>query len=344
MSRQKRKPRIVADPKIGILYNLPIKSGGLDYVSEADVEEELQTIKDSLRKMAIKYRSFSLKDRIEPVIKKLKSYKPDVVVNLCEAAYGYSQLEMNVAAMLELLRIPYTGSPPIALSLGLNKGLSKDIMKAKGIPTPKYQILDSLKDWKQNIDYPLFVKPIHEDASLGISKESFVRNEAELEKRVKYIIKRYKQQALVEQYIAGRELNVAIIGDKILKVLPISEILFMNLKEPKIVDYSAKWIKDSVEYKNTKPVCPANLPPSLKDKVESFALQAYKALRCRDYARIDIRLKNNIPYVLEVNPNPDISLDSGFVRSLKAAGRSFEDFVEEIIFFALDRAQLGKLY
>lgn len=344
MPRKKRDPAIISDPKIGIVYNLPTKRGGIDYVSEADVEDQLQAIKDSLRKMDLRYRSFSLKDRIEPLIKRLKTYRPGVVINLCEAAYGYSCLEMNVASLLELLRIPYTGSPPIALSLGLNKGLSKDIMKAKGIPTPKYQVLDSFKDWKRNMDYPLFVKPTREDASLGISKESFVRNEVELEKRVKYIIRRYKQQALVEQYIAGRELNVAIMGNKKPKILPISEIIFESPREPKIVDYSAKWIKDSKEYKNTKPVCPAKLRPSLKSKVELIALQTYEALYCRDYARIDIRLKDSVPYVLEANPNPDISPDSGFVRSLKAAGLSFEGFVEEIICLALDRAQSGQLY
>jgi len=343
MPRKKRDPAIISDPKVGLIYNLPTKRGSIDYMSEADVEDALRAIKDALRKMDLQYRSFSLKDRIEPLIKRLKTYKPDVVINLCEAAYGYSQLEMNVAAMLELLRIPYTGSPPIALSLGLNKGLSKDVMKAKGIPTPKYQVLNSFKDWNKNIDYPLFVKPVREDAGLGISKESFVRNEAELEKRVKYIIKRYKQQALVEQYIAGRELNVAIMGKKP-RILPVSEIIFKFPKEPKIVDYSAKWIKDSMEYKNTKPVCPAKLRPSLKNKVERIALQTYEALHCRDYARIDIRLKGSIPYVLEANPNPDISADSGFVRSLKAAGLSFEDFVEEIICLALDRARSGQLY
>ncbi len=344
MPRKKRNPAITSDPKIGIVYNLPTKRGGIDYVSEADVEDQLQAIKDALRKMDLRYRSFSLKDRIEPLVKRLKAYRPDVVVNLCEAAYGCSYLEMNVAAMLELLRIPYTGSPPIALSLGLNKGLSKDIIKARGVPTPKYQVLDSFKDWKQNIDYPLFVKPLREDASLGISKESFVRNEVELEKRVKYIIKRYKQQALVEQYVDGRELNVAIMGSRKPRVLPISEIIFESPVEPKIVDYSAKWIKDSAEYKSTKPTCPAKLRPSIKNKVEQIALQTYEALYCRDYARIDIRLKGSVPYVLEANPNPDISADSGFVRSLKAAGLSFEDFVEEIVCLALDRALSGQLY
>lgn len=344
MPRRKRNPAIISDPKVGIIYNLPTKRGGIDYVSESEVEDQLKAIRDSLRKMDIIHKSFSLRDRIEPLIKALKAYKPDVVINLCEAAFGYSHLEMNVAAMLELLRIPYTGSPPIALSLGQNKGLAKDIMKAKGIPTPKYQVLNSFKEWKKEIDYPLFVKPLREDAGLGISKESFVRNDAALEKRVKYIIRRYRQPALVEQYIAGRELNVAILGDKKPKVLPISEILFDFPNEPKIVDYYAKWLPESKEYKKTIPVCPAKLNPSLKNKVEQTALRAYEALYCRDYARIDIRLKGNVPYVLEANPNPDISLESGFVRSLKAAGLSFEDFISEIICFALERTHSGQLY
>ncbi|MEM1515264.1 MAG: ATP-grasp domain-containing protein, partial [Candidatus Bathyarchaeia archaeon] len=176
--------------------------------------------------------------------------------------------------------------------------------------------------------------------SVGITQRSFVRTVEELEKQVNYINNIYRQPALVEEYIGGREFNVSILGNEEPVVLPISEIIFEFESDYKIVDYAAKWLKDSDEYIRTKPRCPANLSEELRSGIEEVSLKAYKALGCRDYARIDIRLedKSGIPYVLEVNPNPDISPESGFVRSLKASGMSFEDFIARIIYFAISRA------
>jgi len=340
MHKRKQDSLTALRPKVGILFNFPVKPSrgeDADYVAEADVEDQIEAVEDALRKLDLQYQSFPLKDEVQSFVRALKVYRPDVAMNLCEGAFGDSQLEMNVPALLELLGIPYTGSPPLTLGLRQNKGLTKDVLKAKGIPTPKYQILSSFEDWKRGIDYPLIVKPLREDASLGISRKSFVMDDNELKSQVEYVNKRYRQPALVEKYINGRELNVAILGNEKPKVLPISEILFEFSDEPKIVDYSAKWFKESDEYKKTKPVCPAKLKPSIRDKVERVALQAYKVLYCRDYARVDIRLKGNIPYVLEANANPDISPEAGFVRSLRAAGIPFEEFIKEIILFALER-------
>jgi len=331
---------MMPNPKVGVLFNLPtkpVRGEDVDYVAEAEVEDQVKAVQDSLRKIGLQCQLFALKDDVEGLIRELKLYKPDVVVNLCEGAFGDSHHEMNIPSLLELLRIPYTGSPPLAVGLSQNKGFAKDILRADRIPTPKYRVLNSFKDWRGGLEYPLFVKPLREDASQGISRESFVRNDAELSKRVDYIVKRYGQPALVEEYIVGRELNVAILGNEKPRVLPISEIIFGFPDEPKIVDYSAKWFPESDEYKMTKPVCPANLTPFIKRRVESVALKAYEALYCRDYARVDMRLKGDMPLVLEVNANPDLSHEAGFARSLKAAGISFEDFIKDIVFFALGR-------
>ncbi|MCJ7761509.1 ATP-grasp domain-containing protein, partial [Candidatus Bathyarchaeota archaeon] len=243
----------------------------------------------------------------------------------------------DVPSLLELLKVPYTGSPPLSLGLCQNKGLTKDILKAAGISTPKYQVLSRFEDWSDGIGYPLFVKPLSEDASLGITRESFVKDRTELRKQVEYIIECYRQPALVEKYIDGRELNIAILGNAEPLVLPISEIIFEFSDEPKIVNYHAKWVKDSEEYKKTIPMCPVKLKAQVRIKVEWAALQSFATLHCRDYARIDIRLKGETPYVLEVNPNPDISPDAGFARSLKAAGIPYEEFIKQIICFALKR-------
>ncbi|MFH0897860.1 MAG: ATP-grasp domain-containing protein [Candidatus Bathyarchaeota archaeon] len=336
----KKQDRTLTGLKVGILYNSPVmpsKGEDVDYVADAEVEEEVEAVEDALERLDLEYQQFPLKENVENLVQALKRYQPDVVVNLCEAAFGDSHLEMAVPSMLELLRVPYTGSPPLALGLCQNKGLTKAILRTNGIPTPDYQVLSRFEDWKVEIGYPLFVKPLSEDGSIGITKESFIKNNVELKKRVGYIIERYRQLALVEKYIDGRELNIAILGDNKTQVLPISEIVFKFSHEPKIVDYTAKWFKDSEEYKNTIPICPAKLEQPIKDLVEKQAEQAYLALYCRDYARVDIRLDGEIPYVLEVNPNPDISPDGGFARSLKAAEIPYEEFIREILCSALQR-------
>jgi len=166
-----------------------------------------------------------------------------------------------------------------------------------------------------------------------------VKDLESLNSHVEFLKNTYRQDILAEEYIEGRELNVAVLGDKI---LPISEIKFDGLPEglPKIVTYDGKWIADSVYYENTKPSCPAVINPGLKKKIEEIALLAFKAMSCRDYARVDIRLSHdNIPYVIEVNPNPDISMDSGFARAAAAAGLSYSDLLFTIAGFALARKE-----
>ena len=158
-----------------------------------------------------------------------------------------------------------------------------------------------------------------------------------MKERLGYLFSSFNQEVLIEEYINGRELNVAILGDR---VLPISEIRFDHLPDglPKIVTYEAKWSPQSIYYKNTIPKCPAILDDHLKNIVVKMALEAYHALECRDYARVDIRLnQKNIPYVIEVNPNPDISLDTGFVRSAASAGISYEDLLSQIAILAIKR-------
>jgi D-alanine-D-alanine ligase len=338
-TRRRQKQLKQANPKVGILFNQPIgplRGESVDFLAEAEVEDAVRVVHEGLETLGLRNQLFPIKENIMPVIKALKKYRPDVVINLSEGAFGESHLEMNVVAVLEFLGFPYTGSTPLTLGVCQDKGLTKDILRANKLPTPNYRVLSSYDDWKQNMPYPLFVKPLKEDASIGISSKSFVKNDSELKNQVEYIIKTYNQPALVEEYVAGRELNVAVLGNEEAKALPISEILFGFDEEPKIVAYSAKWFKESIEYKKTKPMCPATLKTTIKEKVEDVALKAYEALRCRDYARVDMRLRGEVPLVLEVNPNPDISLDAGFARALKAAGIRYEEFVKTIVFFALE--------
>ncbi len=155
--------------------------------------------------------------------------------------------------------------------------------------------------------------------------------------------KTYNKRVIIEEYIVGRELNVAILDGKI---LPISEIDFTGLPEnlPKIVTYDGKWIENSTYYNHTKPVCPAKLRSRIKTRIEKVALEAYRVMNCRDYARVDIRLsKENIPYVIEVNPNPDVSSDSGFARAAAARGIDYTSLLETITNLALNRKRNDSL-
>jgi len=329
-------------PRVAIIFNAivqPAKGEAIDRIAEAGVIGEVKATERALRQLGIQFRTIPVKDDVVDLVSSLRAHNPEVVINLCESVFGESHLEMSIPCLLELLRIPYTGSSSLALGLCQDKGLAKDVLTAHGIPTPKYRVMFSGEEEISGLSFPLIVKPLREDASIGISKESVVRGEAELKARVRYIRETYRQPALVEEYIEGRELNVAILGNDPPQVLPISEILFLNkgADQPKLVNYQAKWVEESDAYKSTKPVCPAPLPPDLRDLVTSTALKAYRVLGCRDYARVDIRLRDGVPYVLEANPNPDISRGVGFHRSLKAAGIAYEDFIRRLINFALNR-------
>jgi D-alanine-D-alanine ligase len=215
-----------------------------------------------------------------------------------------------------------------------------------GIQTPSHQIFHNVEDIPNSKlldEFPLIVKPSREDASVGIENSSVVYTIDALKKQISKIIREYKQPVLVEQFIEGRELNVAILGNEEPIVLPISEIDFSLLPKnfPKIVTYKAKWVEDSVEYKGTNGKCPADLPLKIQDNVKSIAMRAFSIMNCRDYARVDIRLTSNgTPYVLEINPNPDISIDSGFARSARTFGLEYPQMICKITEVALKRAKV----
>jgi len=192
--------------------------------------------------------------------------------------------------------------------------------------------------------FPMIVKPSREDASIGIQNESVVSNEEDLRRRIEYVLEEHKQPALVEEYIDGREINVSVVGNDDPITFPISEIDFSALPEnyPKIISYNSKWMYKTIEFAGTKAVCPAeNLSASDTRIIQETAKKVYKLLGAADYARVDMRFKDGVPYVLELNPNPDIASDvpedTGFTRSAKAHGWEYSYLIRQIIGFALKR-------
>jgi D-alanine-D-alanine ligase len=305
------------------------------------LREEVSAIEDSLRGLGFNPYVLSVDHFSKELVQTLFKIAPKFVFNLCEEINGNCELELCVAGLLEMMGIPYTGSGPLALGLALNKFHVKQILRSAGVPVARgYLCYPGAPIKTRGQRFPVIVKPARQDASLGINSQSVCHDGADVERQVEYIHNIYQQEALVEEYLDGREFNVSIIGDRELEVLAVSEIDFRGLpeEEPRIVSYRAKWDEESPMYGCTVPICPADLPKRVTTRIKEIALRSYKCVGCRDYARVDMRsdARGNI-FVLEVNPNPDISPSAGFARSARVSGYSYSDFILRICQAAMER-------
>jgi D-alanine-D-alanine ligase len=317
------------------------KGEATDRISEEGAEAEARAVKKALTELGHSARLLPLAGDIVPFIEELRAKGCELVFNLCEGFWGNSRLELHVAALFDLAGLTYTGALPLCLGLSQDKVRTKDLLVRHGLPTPKYILVKMGEQFPKTRDlaYPLIVKPRFEDASLGITAESIVENERDLKKRIQYVHDTYHQGALAEEFIEGRELNAAVLGNGPFELLPISEIRFQTGLKHTIVSYDGKWLEDSPEYAATLPVCPAPLKAKEEILVKDVALRAYKLLECRDYARIDIRLRDGVPYILEVNANPDISPGAGLARAARVGGLPYTRLIERIVAMALKRKE-----
>jgi D-alanine-D-alanine ligase len=274
--------------------------------------------------------------------------RPDLLFNLCESMDGDSRNEPTFAGLLDLMGIRYTGADLLALASCLYKHRTKEILDAHGVPTPPYRVLRSEADLAAatGLDFPWFVKLAHEDASLGITEANLVRSHAELAARTRQLWAEFKEPVLAERFVDGREVNVTIFGwRETTEVLPLHEIDFgaMPGDRPKIVSYAAKWDERHVDYAGTKPVPLRGLAPETIANIQRVATAAYRAVDLRDYGRVDLRVDaGGIPWVIDVNPNPDISPDAGVCRAAAAAGMNYPQMVARIADLAL--ARYSRLY
>ena len=271
---------------------------------------------------------------------------PDCVVNLVEFFRDDPEQEHNVPALFELLNLPYTGNRPLALSLCQKKPQAKALLAAAGLPTPRGVVVERLPLPELDLRYPLIVKPAHDDASGGIDAGSVVHDRAELEARVQLLLAEHTMAALVEEYIAGRELHCAILGTE---ALPLYEMKFkggvddQGRELPHIITYRAKWDPYSRDHYAVESQCPAEqLAPEIVAHVQDVALRAFRAVGCRDYARVDMRLDEATgqAYILEVNPNPDLADSCAFAQCVRASGRTYGQAMNEIVHYALERAKV----
>ncbi|MBM3308731.1 MAG: ATP-grasp domain-containing protein [Candidatus Altiarchaeales archaeon] len=279
-------------------------------------------------------------------LKKLLNNHFDIAFNLCDDGFfGKSYLEPHVPALLDILGIPHTGSDYFSLALCLDKYKTKQILSYHKIPTPQSQIFETGSEkLDKNLKFPLIVKPSREDASIGIHNDSVIRKKNKLKSKIFELLSKHKQPILVEEYIDGRELNVGILGNEKPLVLPLSEIMF-NLPADmnKICSYEAKWVVEHESYDGTKPNCPAKVSKKLDKRLVELALKSYKLMGCRDYGRVDFRVDCfGRPFVLEVNPNPDISQSAGLANMASKAGISYTQLIGKIINSAVERMKSGE--
>ncbi|MFZ1080867.1 MAG: ATP-grasp domain-containing protein [Candidatus Kryptoniota bacterium] len=310
--------------------------------STTSVIEQVDTVVSVLSEAGYNVSTIITSSDMKQLIHKLREEKPDMIFNFCESIEGDSFQEMNVAGLYELLRLQYTGSSPLTLGSCLNKVRTKEILTFHKINVPSYRVFNSPDEVsRKKIGFPAIAKPIHEDASIGISNVSVVYDRDHLQVLLADMLKKFKQPILVEQFVDGREFNVAIVGNDEVVALPVSEIDFSTMPSGfhHIVSYEAKWMPDSVEYKSTVPICPAKISRRLEQKIQNTAIKAYQAMRCRDYARVDMRVdKTGKVFILEVNPNPDLSpTGSGFSRSAAAFGWSYSQLINNIVQSAFKR-------
>ncbi len=330
--------------KITVLYNkvesLPFDDAKA-ILMEAGAKDDAKTIAKALNSAG--YHSDIMELSIKTV-GQLRRRRADLFFNLCDGIGSLPKSEHKVPELLDRLKLPYTGADASSLLLTTNKALTKRIFEQNNIPTPAYSLFEAPPvQLPGNLRFPLIVKPMAQDCSLGISANSVVKNLWELRHEVGKIVSRYHEPALVEEYIRGRELNITVIGNgQGITVLPISEIKFgssyRNSDRPKIVDFSAKWVEESRAYKDTVGMCPAKLDKKVLQKIERLAIQAYLVCGGRDYARVDIRLsRDNLPYFLEVNLNNDLSVGMGAARSAQASGLDYKGFISTIATIATQR-------
>jgi D-alanine-D-alanine ligase len=323
-----------------VLYTPVLASKGWneqDLLADQETEQVAAHVASVLESHAAKVQIMPCMPSLEASLAMLDPSR-HLIFNLCEGQLGRKGSEAQTARVMSERGFIHTGASYAALARTSNKWTTKKILQAAGLPTPAYQIVRRVNDWQLEIPTPLMVKPIAEDGSIGITQRSLARTNDEVLPLVREHLKKYRQAVLLEEFIAGREINVSIWGNGAARLLPIAEIDFTWTDDPlqKFVTYASKWISDSPEFSGTPGICPARLTAKERRTIEQISLQSWHHLHLSGYARIDMRLHDGIPYILEVNANPDLAPDAGFFRSAAAAGYSYEAMILHIAHMALN--------
>ncbi len=343
--------------KVALLYNqkpdLPENTPKYqsDEFAEWDNPETIDAVAEALRERCEVIKIDCNPARLPHIIATLLKEKPDICFNITEGI-GEPSREAQIPALLDMMRLRYTASDPATLCLTLDKARTKEILSYYQIPTPSFRVIHTLREeeifLKESLQFPLIVKPLYEGSSKGIFERSVVSSPEELSRQLREVIEHYQQPALVEQFLSGREFTVALIGNgEAVEVLPIIELLFDHLPKAsrKIYSYEAKWLWDDPENPVEVFKCPAPISNELADEITSLCKRTFWALRCRDWARIDVRLdEHGKPFIIEINPLPGILPNpdehSCFPLAARMAGMDFNALINRVLDEALKRYNL----
>lgn len=305
----------------------------------ADWKAEANVI-DALKRLGHEVRTLGVFDEPGLILDEVKAHPPDAVFNLTEHFNNRSAYDQNVASLLEMLGVRHTGSGPTGLTLCKNKGMTKEILAYHRIRFPAYAIFPpgSTVRRPKRLAFPLFIKPLQEEASYGISQDSFVENDEAFEERVRFIHERINQEALAEEFIEGRELYVSILGNRRLQVFPIREVIFSEIPEgrPRFSTFKAKWDDAYRARWGIQNIFAEPLPEGTTERIVEICKKVYRVLRIRGYGRIDLRLAPDGDIViLEANPNPNLADDDEFAQSALKTGLTYEGLIQRILGLAL---------
>jgi len=294
---------------------------------------DVQEVADILRRADHEVSGLAI-DGTPECLRALTQQKPDLIFNLVESFGEDNTKEPHVAAYYDLLGLPYTGSGPRGLTLAMDKAVAKKILGFHNVVSPKFAVFwRGRLDWDaHDVDFPVIVKPLREDGSIGIGFNALVANIKELMERIDELTREFSGPVLIEQYIDGREIYMGVIGNSPPEVLPAVELDLSHLPPgtPKIAGTEVKWNEGTRAYRGSKVRIP-KLPTAVRETMERYALTAFQALGLRDYARIDFRLAKDTVYLIEVNPNPYLHSGAEFIRGARAAGRTQRDMISEIV-------------
>lgn len=336
--------------KVALVYNGDegsIPEHPEDRGSAKDLLTMLRQMCRAMRSFGYEVTMLALKHDAPAFQRKLRRLNPDVIFNQYEDVVHGALYEMRVAALMQMMGYPITGSPPLALGLYRYKGMASSLLQGAGVPVPDQTfIIEQVKDvdarrWR----FPLIAQPSQEHAGIGLDRTAVLYSKTALRRRVSELLRTYYQPALVQSFLPGREFNVSIVGGRRLRVLPLAEVDYSQLPKdiPPIMSYAAKFIETSVEYRKTSVICPAAVTPELAREISATALRAFRAVGVWGYGRVDIRLdERDRPCVLEVNCNPCIEDGVALSRSAAQAGMSYPELLDFIIQAALEqRSTLG---
>lgn len=324
--------------KIAIFYN---DDGNLAHGSEIDraavesVKECAVAVENACRTLGSRTERIAASDDPEVFARQVKFVGADLVFNLVESLKGETRFESAASQIYELLGQRYTGSPPRAQMIALDKALTRAVLSAHRVPVPPGRRLARGDESIDGCPGPWIVKPSCEDASHGISTASVCRDESAVRERALWVIENYRQPALVESFIDGREFNVAMLGaEPSIETLPLAEIDFEGFPAglPRLVTYDAKWSESSAEYRGSVPGPPKVVDRVLEARIRTVAVEAFAAIGLRDYGRVDLRVDPVLgPLVIDVNPNPDISPDAGLAKAAARGGMQYSDLIARIV-------------